>query len=336
MSTPAAQTADCVVMARPRDFGFNEETGLDNEFQNRLAADAAEINRRANAEFQNMVDRLRAEGVEVLTLEPAEGDEPKLPDAVFPNNWFSTEHDGTILVYPMMAPSRRAERRIDALKRLLRQNGRVVKDVIPLGGPDADRFLEGTGSLVIDHVGKIVYAARSARTDPALFQEFIRLRSYQEGMLFSALSSSGRPIYHTNVVMSLGERFAVVCGESIADAAERKGVLELLRRSFDVLEISFAQTEKCFCGNILQLRNGRNEPLIVMSARAESGFTPEQHGRLAGYGKIVSIDLETIETVGGGSARCMLAEVFSPRVATSPLPDQPSVGARRGDVGSGH
>ena len=189
-----------------------------------------------------------------------------------------------------------------------------------VGVSSRERFLEGTGSLVIDHARKIIYAARSGRSDPELFQEFVRLRSYNEGILFTAVSSSGRPIYHTNVMMSLGEKCAVICAESIADAAERDPVLESLRRSVDVIQISLPQMEKHFCGNILQLRSGRGEPLIIMSARAENGFTPEQRNRLADYGRIVSVDLETIETVGGGSARCMLAEVFSPRVAASPLP----------------
>ena len=157
----ATQTADCVVMARPRDFGFNEETGQDNEFQTRLAVSAADINRRANTEFQHMADRLRAEGVEVLILEPAEGDRTKLPDAVFPNNWLSTEHDGAILVYPMMAPTRRAERRLGDLKQLLRHSGRVVGKTICIGGENEERFLEGTGSLVIDHAAQVVYAACS-------------------------------------------------------------------------------------------------------------------------------------------------------------------------------
>ena len=313
-----ARTADAVVMVRPRDFGFNEETGIDNEFQSRPAASAAEIHRRADREFQGMVDRLRAEGVDVMVLEPDMADARRLPDAVFPNNWFSTEHDGTIIVYPMKAPNRRAERRVGDLADLLRRSGRAVGPVIQVGRPDEnEQFLEGTGSLVIDHAARVVYAARSERCHPGQFANFLRLRSYGEGLLFETRSSTGRPIYHTNVVMSLGDRYAVLCAESIPDARQRSRVTESLRQSFDLIEISAAQMEEHFCGNILQLRNRENQPLVVMSLRAESGFTPEQHRRLAAFGKIVSVDLETIETVGGGSARCMLAEIFSPRMRTA-------------------
>ncbi len=302
MAPLSGRTADGVVMVRPRNFGFNEETAADNEFQAQIDASAAEINRRASAEFQGMVDRLRAENAEVMILEPDDSDRTRLPDAVFPNNWFSTERDGTLLIYPMMAPNRRAERRVDDLARLLRQNGRRVENVVYIGRLDKNkRFLEGTGALVIDHRTKIVYAARSQRCCPELFADFLRLRSYGEGILFDAISSQGKPIYHTNVVMSIGEGYAVICAEAISDPAMRGRVMQSLRRSFDVIEISPEQMETHYCGNILQIRGRGGEPFIVMSARAEHGFTPEQRGRLAGFGKIVGVDLETIETVGGGA-----------------------------------
>jgi hypothetical protein len=312
------RTADAVVVVRPRDFGFNEETGADNTFQNRLDVPAAEINRRANIEFQNTADRLRAEGIEVLILEPGEGTNPpppQTPDAVFPNNWFSTECDGTLVVYPMMAPNRRAERRIDDLQRLLRENGRRIENVVDLSAAENDgRILEGTGALVIDRAERIVYAARSQRCHPDLFDEYVQLRSYREGILFDTRGSSGNSIYHTNVVLAIGEKFAVICSDAVPEPAQRCRVLESLRRSFDVIEISMPQMEEHYCGNILEVRTRAGEPRIVMSARAERGFTAEQRRRLAAYGKIVSVDIDTIETVGGGSARCMLAEIFSPRV----------------------
>lgn len=311
-----AQITDAVVMVRPRDFGFNEETALDNEFQTRPQAADSEINRRANVEFQNMVDRLRAEGIDVMVLEPDDQGQIKVPDAVFPNNWFSTHHDGALITYPMMAPNRRVEVRPDDLQRLLRQHGRKVKNLIRFGRAGEDqpeKFLEGTGALVIDRVDRVVYAARSQRCDVELFERFIRFRAYKEGILFDTKGSSGKPVYHTNVMMNLGGRYAVICAESIRDAAQRARVLQSLERSFDVLEISIEQMERHYCGNVLQLRTRDGELLIVMSARAEDGFTPEQRERLSVYGKIVSVDLETIESIGGGSARCMLAEVFLPR-----------------------
>ncbi len=299
-------------MVRPRDFGFNEETALDNEFQARPTDSATEINRRANVEFQNMVDRLRGEGVEVMLLEP--DDSPArtpVPDAVFPNNWFSTHADGAIVVYPMMAPNRRAEIRVDDLARLLRDNGRLVEKIVrfDLEAPE-ECFLEGTGALVLDRAGRAAYAARSNRCDPDLFERFLRLRSYNEGILFDAAGSSGKPVYHTNVVMSVGERCAVVCTDSIARPADRERVVQALRRSFEVVEISIEQMQEHFCGNILQLRNRDGEIMTVMSSRAERGFTAKQREQLVRHGRIVAVDLETIESVGGGSARCMLAEVF--------------------------
>jgi len=314
MSPPLARTADAVVMVRPKDFGFNEETAADNEFQTRPAVDSEEINRRANLEFQEMVDRLRAEGVEVLLLESDPTRKVKLPDAVFPNNWFSTTHDGTLIIYPMMAVNRRAERRVEDLKRLLQESGRRVENVLYIGREDENEFfLEGTGALVIDHRTQTVYAARSLRCHPLQLENFVRLRSLHKAFLFDAVGSSGRPLYHTNMMMSLGEQFTVICTESIVDPAQRRQVLESLRRSFEIIEVSREQMEKHFCGNILQLRDGASRPLIVMSARAEQGFTARQRQRLAEHGRIVSVNLETIETVGGGSARCMLAEVFLPR-----------------------
>jgi hypothetical protein len=307
------RTADAVVMVRPRDFGFNDETGEDNTFQNRLDVPAAEINRRANIEFQNTADRLRTEGIEVLILEPREDSGLKSPDAVFPNNWFSTECDGTLVVYPMMAPNRRAERRIDDLERLLRENGRRIENVFDLSAAENDgRNLEGTGALVLDRAERIVYAARSQRCHPDLFDEYVHLRSYREGILFDTRGSSGNPIYHTNVVLAIGEIFAVICSDAIPNPGQRRRVMESLRNSFDVIEISMQQMEQYYCGNILEVRTRAGESRIVMSARAERGFTTEQRRRLAACGKIVSVDIDTIETVGGGSARCMLAEIFLP------------------------
>lgn len=306
------RTADTILMVRPYDFGFNEETGIDNEFQQKLLESEVEINKKANIEFQNMVDRLRAEGVTVLILEKPEQAYIKTPDAIFPNNWFSTEHDGTLLTYPMAAVNRRHERRPLDVEKLLNRHGYKVRNVINVGCIDEnERFLEGTGSMIIDHAGEIVYAARSKRCHEAQFDNFIRLRFYVEGILFNTRSSSGSPIYHTNVMMSIGEKFSVVCLDCIYDLQERKRVEDSLKRFFDVITISMEQMEKYFCGNILQVRSKAGDPLIVMSQKAFSGFTPEQIKRLEKYGKIIAVDLTTIETIGGGSARCMMAEIFS-------------------------
>ncbi|MCD4678650.1 MAG: hypothetical protein K8S18_22085 [Desulfobacula sp.] len=314
MEINITRTADTILMIRPRDFGYNEETGVDNEFQNKPDMTPQLINKKANEEFQAMVDGLRDKGVIVLVLEPPISRDVTTPDAIFPNNWFSTEHDGTILTYPMMAKNRKAERRLQEIETLLNKNGYTIRNCINVGRLDeTKKFLEGTGSLIIDHVDEVVYAARSERCNPDQFDNFIRLRFYLEGILFDTISSSGNPIYHTNVMMSLGEKYAVICLECIPDKKQRGHVLATLNKSFDVMEITLKQMENHFCGNILEVRNQRNESFIVMSENARQGFTKTQKKFLEQYGKILSFDLSVIEKIGGGSARCMMAEIFSVR-----------------------
>ena len=267
------RTTDTILMVRPYDFGFNEETGRDNEFQKRLDLSDREINARANAEFQTMVDRLRAEGVFVLILEKPDRPYPKTPDAIFPNNWFSTEHDGTLITYPMAAMNRRYERRPEDVEKLLKANGYKIRNVIHVGELDeTERFLEGTGSMIIDHRAEVVYAARSQRCHPNQFDNFIRLRFYEQGIMFDTQSSQGKPIYHTNVMMSIGETYAVVCLDCIALESDRKRVQASLETQFEVIAISMEQMEKHFCGNILQVRSAGGRPLIVMSASAFDGL----------------------------------------------------------------
>lgn len=307
-----SRTTDTILMVRPYDFGFNSETGIDNEFQIMPSLSKEEINQKANIEFQAMVDTLRNQGVNVLILEKNETCPMETPDAIFPNNWFSTEHDGTILTYPMAASNRRMERRPADLEKLLKENGYKIRNHINVGGlSETDAFLEGTGSMIIDHRAEIVYAARSKRCSDAQFDNFIRLRFYEKGILFNTLSSTGNPVYHTNVIMSIGDRYAVICLECIVDSPEKQDVIKNLEESFEIIEISMEQMEKHFCGNILQVNSMQGEPLIVMSTRAFNGFNPVQIKKLEQYGKIVPVNLDIIETVGGGSARCMMAEIFS-------------------------
>jgi hypothetical protein len=324
MDIKITRTSDTILMVRPIDFGYNEETGVDNEFSNKPDMTPELINKKANIEFQTMVDGLRSKGVVILVLEPTIGSDvttpnittPNIttPDAIFPNNWFSTEHDGTILTYPMMAKNRQAERRLLEVEKLLNQNGYIIRNCINVGRLDEqEKFLEGTGSLIIDPVDEVVYAARSERCDPDQFDNFIRLRFYREGILFDTKSSSGQPIYHTNVIMSLGEKYAVICAECIPDKSQRDHVLTTLKKSFDVMEITVNQMENHFCGNILGVRNQQNDSFIVMSQNARKGFTSNQKKFLEQYGEILSFDLSTIEQIGGGSARCMMAEIFSVR-----------------------
>ncbi|MCF8093492.1 MAG: hypothetical protein K9K21_04180 [Desulfotignum sp.] len=307
-----SRTTDTVLMVRPHDFGFNEETGLDNEFQKRPTESEKHINEAANAEFQAMVDTLRACNITVLVLEKPKTPYPRTPDAIFPNNWFSTEHDGTLITYPMAAVSRRYERRPQDVEKLLVANGYKIRNVIHVGALDEqERFLEGTGSMVIDHREEIVYAARSHRCHPDQFDNFIRLRFFREGILFDTRSSRGKPIYHTNVIMSIGDQFSVICLECITDQDQRSRVRTSLARSFEIIDISMDQMEHHFCGNILQVNAAGGDPFIVMSRRAFTGFAPKQIRRLEQYGTILPVTLDTIESVGGGSARCMMAEIFS-------------------------
>ncbi|MCG8530176.1 MAG: arginine deiminase-related protein [Desulfovibrionales bacterium] len=307
-----SRTTDTILMVRPYDFGFNEETGMDNEFQQRPTESEEEINKKANLEFQTMVDRLRAEGVTVLILEKPKKAYDRTPDAIFPNNWFSTEHDGTLLTYPMAAMNRRRERRPEDVEKLLKANGYKIRNVINVGSLDeTEKFLEGTGSMIIDHRAEVVYAARSNRCDEDQFDNFIRLRFYEEGIIFDTQSSKGTPIYHTNVMMSIGDRYAVACLECIPDAHQRSGVKKSLEASFDLIEISMDQMENYFCGNILQVNSAGGRPLIVMSQTAHDGFSDDQRSRLEKYGTLLPMELSTIESIGGGSARCMMAEIFS-------------------------
>lgn len=307
------RATDTLLMVRPHDFGFNEETGLDNDFQQRHD-DGSDVRGRAMHEFAGMVDRLRQEGVEVLILEASPNSWVKTPDAVFPNNWFATERDGTIVSFPMLAENRRAEKRLTDIEDLLCRHGFYIRNLINVGRyGERQLILEGTGSMVIDHSQRRIYAAVSQRCHPKQLHNYMQLRDYDEAVVFETRASTGRPVYHTNVLMSVGERFAVICSQCIANPVERDVVLSRLRERHEVIEITLEQMESHFCGNILQVRNHFGEPLIVMSQRAFNGFSQTQRHRLSQHGRLVPVDIGTIEEVGGGSARCMMAEIFLPR-----------------------
>jgi len=300
-------------MVPPEDFGFNEETAGDNAWQNRLTVAPEDVRSQALAEFDGFVLALRQQGVEVMCLEKGSDERPALPDAVFPNNWFSTSVDGTVVIYTAATPNRRAERRPLDLERLVLAHGFDVRSYVYIGRiEESVRVLEGTGSMVFDHLHRVSYAARSDRTHPAAFREFVRLRGHTEGVLFDAADSRGQPIYHTNVMMSIGRQFAVVCADAIAPT-HRDYVVGRLADTREVYTISLEQMEQGFCGNILELRNRDGASVIAMSTRAYETFGEEGRAWLGRFGTLVHSDLNTIETVGGGSARCMLAEIFLPR-----------------------
>ncbi|WP_405220885.1 citrulline utilization hydrolase CtlX [Lentisalinibacter sediminis] len=307
-----AQSADAVLMIRPVRFQTNPLTAESNKFQAEapvVPADTAQ--ERALAEFEGLRAALEAAGVAVHVFDDTP--EPHTPDSVFPNNWVSFHSDGTAVVYPMEAPNRRPERRRDVVEAFDRELGYRVDQVIDLTRhEDAGHFLEGTGSLVLDRARHRAYACRSSRTHAGPLGEFARRLRY-EVLSFEAVDADGEPIYHTNVMMWVGERMAAVCAESVRDAEQREALLAALaegRRT--VLELSLAQV-MAFAGNMLELRNREGGRLLVMSEQARRSLTAEQLAAIGDYARIVSAPLDHIETSAGGSARCMLAAVHLPR-----------------------
>ena len=304
------QLASAVVMVRPARFGFNPETAGTNAFQKENTdLSHREIQMRARREFDLMVERLRTSGVDVVVVEDRET--PVTPDAVFPNNWISFHDDGTVVLYPMYAPNRRLERRRDIATQL-EAGGYKVTRILDLSPHELEgRYLEGTGSIVFDHIERCAYANISPRTHPEVLKELCEAIGYSR-ITFRAVDAGGKDIYHTNVMMSIGDGFAVVCGESIPDPIERRLVLESLEASGrEIVNISFAQLGH-FAGNVLQVRSGGGA-VIAMSTAACLAFSSAQRAVLEKYGHIVESPIPMIEGIEGGSARCMLAGIHLPR-----------------------
>lgn len=304
------QITDTLLMVRPAHFGFNAQTADNNAFQtNDTSLTPVEISRRAIEEFDQFVATLRAAGVEVLVV--ADTPEPVKHDAVFPNNWFSTHADGKLITYPMYAAMRQLERRDDILAQLTQQYGYTQR--LHLEAAEAEgRYLEGTGSLILDRDHHIVYACKSVRTDEALLHELAQAIGYR-AVAFDAVDRQGQPIYHTNVMMALGTTFCVICLDTIADATERRHVTDTLSATGKaIVDISLAQMES-FAGNMLHVKNKAGEPYLVMSEQAYRSLTPEQVAVLEGHTQLLYSPIPTIETYGGGSARCMMAEIFPAR-----------------------
>lgn len=304
------QLTSRIVMVKPTFFGYNVQTAKDNTFQHMLTEGECEVRDRALAEFEEMRNKLSEVGLTVVVLDSPVGETgEETPDAIFPNNWFST-HPSKLLLYPMRAHNRQLERQPESLKRALLGINVLYPETVDLTSDENDgRILEGTGSLVLDRVNRVAYGLESQRTNKAEFEKWCELMGY-EPHFFHAIDFGGRPIYHTNVVMSVGERFAVVCAQSIAEADERKRLIYRLEDSGkEVVLISMAQMYG-MCGNILQTINNKGDKLMVMSERAKSNFTSNDMEVLERNGLVVPVKIDTIETVGGGSARCMMAEIF--------------------------
>ena len=296
-------------MIRPVNFGFNEQTAGSNAFQNRNAEHQL-VQDKALTEFDTMVAKLRDNGVEVIVIQDTA--EPHTPDSIFPNNWVSFHRDGTVFLYPMMAENRRLERREDIIIGL--ENEFKINHVIDLSRFESEnKFLEGTGSMVLDRENKLSYACLSPRTDKDVLDLFC-LESGYKPVLFHAVDQSGMDIYHTNVLMCVGSNFVVICLESIKDTAEKLTVIDTIAASQkELIDISFEQMNH-FAGNMLEVQNLHGEKLIVMSKSAWDSLNQQQREKLSSFCKPVYSDISTIESNGGGSARCMMAEMHLPRV----------------------
>ena len=302
------QSTNAVVMIRPYRFHPNPETAADNAFQQAIAeGEMPAISATAQREFDAAVETLRAAGVTVHVVDDTAT--PEKPDAVFPNNWFSTHHDGRVALYPMYSAARRRERRHDLIDEL-RKHYRI-SDVLDYSScEEQGQCLEGTGSLVLDHVNRIAYASLSHRTHPEVLKRFCAEFGY-EPVTFRSQSADGRPVYHTNVVMCVGSEFAILGAEMIPDEAERVGVQNLLEASAkEVIEVTAEQIND-FAGNAIELHDTAGDKLLVLSSRAAAALTEEQRTAIEQYARLVPLTLPTIE-LAGGSARCMIATVHLP------------------------
>ena len=304
-------TASTILMVRPAAFGFNEETAANNYFQQDPGLSREEIHDGALAEFDRMVELLRSNDMEVLVI-PDTAHPPK-PDAIFPNNWLSTSPEGKVFVFPMYAPSRRAEKRDDILQALAKEF--VIKDVQDWSEYEAEgRFLEGTGSMVMDHTNKLIYAAISERTNLSVLEKFTVTNGYQ-AIVFLATDLEHRPVYHSNVVMALGSSFCVLCEAAIEEEWELIAVRQLLESTgHAIIPISKEQMH-CFAGNMLEVKNKKGEALLVLSKTALDSLRKEQKDMLAAYARLLPVDVSLIEKVEGGSVRCMMAEIFLEKIS---------------------
>nr|WP_321237316.1 arginine deiminase-related protein [uncultured Psychroserpens sp.] len=308
-----SQTTNTILMIRPVNFRMNEETAVNNYFQEDLNLKKAEINAKAQEEFDAFVEKLRAFGVNVIV----ENDDISLdtPDSIFPNNWVSFHRNGNVVLYPMFAENRRRERREAILIRLEEEGFKIENIIDYTSAEEEGLYLEGTGSLLLDRINSKVYCALSARADEDLVIEFCEDFECTPVIFTANQSVEGKrlPIYHTNVMMCLAEQFAVICLDTIDDKKERKNVIKHLKEDGkEIIDISESQMHK-FAGNMLQVQNDDGQRYLVMSKAAHESLTPKQVANIEKFCPIISSSLETIETCGGGSARCMMAEVFLPK-----------------------
>lgn len=309
-ATAPDQAASAVLMVRPAAFGWNPETVHSNRFQVAAPVARSSAAQLAVAEFDALATALAQSGVKVHAF--ADRDDPSCPDAVFPNNWVSLHADGTVVLYPMLAPSRRHERRLDVLVELVQRGGYRIERLLDLTHHELHgRYLEGTGSVVFDHVARLAYACLSPRTDAAVLDELCAEIGYAP-VIFAATDRAGVPVYHTNVALSIGTGYALLCADAVP-TSQRGALLErLAAHGRRVLMIDHAQME-AFAGNVLELRGAGGPRVLAGSHRAFASLSPTLREVLASCSdRIVTVPVPTIEALGGGSVRCMLAEVFLP------------------------
>ncbi|CAM4090154.1 citrulline utilization hydrolase CtlX [Zobellia nedashkovskayae] len=307
------QITNNILMIRPVNFRMNEQTAVNNYFQEDIDVQNTTINSKAQQEFDAFVDVLRSKGVNVIVVEDTK--EPDTPDSIFPNNWISFHANGTVGLYPMFAENRRSERREDILE-TLEEKGLHIENIVDYTSAEAEGvFLEATGSIALDRVNKKAYCALSGRADEELFIEFCEDFEYSPVIFTANQSVDGKrmAIYHTNVMMCLAENFSVICLDTIDDKKERKNVIDHLKQDGkEIIKITEQQMHH-FAGNMLQVLGGDDKRYLVMSSSAYNSLTSKQIEAIETYCEIIHSSLDTIETCGGGSARCMMAEVFLPR-----------------------
>lgn len=297
-------------MIRPGSFKYNDQTAVNNSFQTLDDLGRSEdLNKIVLEEFDNFVLQLKSKGINVIVMHDTPT--PEKPDAIFPNNWVSFHQSGTVLTYPMFSPNRRIERRediIDALALLFDVQNRYSLESFE----ESNQFLEGTGSMILDRVNRVVYACLSPRTDIFLLDRFCLLMDYSL-VHFHAYDEHQQPVYHTNVILTVADDYAVLCLECITDLDERNKVVQSLQaHGKEIIDISFDQV-KHFAGNMLQVGDSANNKYLVMSEQAYQSLSKDQIDQIESYNPIIHIPVPTIEKYGGGSVRCMMAEVFLPK-----------------------
>ncbi|MBS7334092.1 MAG: amidinotransferase [Weeksellaceae bacterium] len=307
------QYTNTILMVEPVNFNYNPQTAVNNYFQNEADEQAEIVQNQALEEFKNMVSALRSKGVNVITIKDTQN--PHTPDSIFPNNWISFHEDGTVVQYPMYAENRRLERREEDVLSLLEEKGFNIIDVLDFTTAEEEEiYLEGTGSIILDRQNDIAYAAISQRTDEELFIEFCEELEYSPVIFTANQTVDGKrlPIYHTNVMMCIADEYAVICLSTIDDKKERKYVVENLKDTGkEIIAITEEQMHQ-FAGNMLQV-GGLGQKYLVMSQTAFNSLTTEQIAAIEKYNPILPVKIDMIEKLGGGSARCMMAEIFLPK-----------------------